>query len=333
MGSLKGLDPFGAGKGGNFKAKSADLIKPFTQDMVTQQYQAGQDNIGQQQQFLQQLQGQNALGAQTNIMGQQQGLADQLQQQALGAGPNPALAQLNQATGQNVAAQTAMMAGQRGASSNAGLLARQAAMTGGNLQQQAVGQGATMQANQQLAAQQALMQQQQSMQQAATNQASALQGQYGQLGNQVMQQQANTYGGLANQNSAVAGNQANMNSVNGSIQAGNQAFQQKLIGGAFQGASSMMGAPAGMADGGMVGGNTPAPRASKANSMACEYFKQGGMVPGQPEVKGDDSKNDTVPAMLSPGEIVIPRTIVSKGPDAAAKFVQAVLAKQGMSKK
>jgi hypothetical protein len=44
--------------------------------------------------------------------------------------------------------------------------------------------------------------------------------------------------------------------------------------------------------------------------------------------KMDNEKNDTVPAMLSPGEIVLPRSIVSSpnAPVAAAKFVEALLA-------
>ncbi len=86
---------------------------------------------------------QNTYGQQGNTLGQLQGVAN-------GTGPNPAQAMLNQATGQNVANQSAMMAGQRGAGSNVGLMARQAAQQGAATQQQAAGQGATMQANQQL---------------------------------------------------------------------------------------------------------------------------------------------------------------------------------------
>lgn len=81
-----------------------------------------------------------------------QSAAGQLQGVANGTGPNPAQAMLNQQTGQNVANQAALMAGQRGAGANAGLIARQAAQQGAATQQQAVGQGATMQAQQQLGA-------------------------------------------------------------------------------------------------------------------------------------------------------------------------------------
>lgn len=49
----------------------------------------------------------------------------------------------------------------------------------------------------------------------------------------------------------------------------------------------------------------------------------GGAVPGRPRVFGDNEKNDTVPAMLSPGEIVIPRSHAGSPEDAAA-FVRAL---------
>ena len=54
----------------------------------------------------------------------------------------------------------------------------------------------------------------------------------------------------------------------------------------------------------------------------------GGRVPGAPQVFGDDERNDTVPAMLSPGEIVIPRTKASS-PEEAAEFVRAINGKGG----
>ena len=38
----------------------------------------------------------------------------------------------------------------------------------------------------------------------------------------------------------------------------------------------------------------------------------GGMVPGEATVPGDSEENDTVHALLSPGEAVIPRTAVQE---------------------
>lgn len=55
----------------------------------------------------------------------------------------------------------------------------------------------------------------------------------------------------------------------------------------------------------------------------------GGRVPGKPKYKGDNYKNDVVDAKLSPGEVVIPNSIM-QGPDPAkhaAAFVAAIVAK------
>lgn len=63
--------------------------------------------------------------------------------------------------------------------------------------------------------------------------------------------------------------------------------------------------------------------------------KKGGVIPGKALVPGDSLKNDTVPTMLSPGEIVLPRS-VTQGKDAptnAAKFVRAVMAKNKLKRK
>lgn len=68
---------------------------------------------------------------------------------------------------------------------------------------------------------------------------------------------------------------------------------------------------------------------SAAGPAAVMGAKSGGRVPGHAAVKGDSYKNDTVPALLSPKEIVIPRhiTMSKNAPDKAKKFVAAVLAR------
>jgi trimeric autotransporter adhesin len=43
-------------------------------------------------------------------------------------------------------------------------------------------------------------------------------------------------------------------------------------------------------------------------------MKLGGHISGKAEVPGDSETNDTVPAMLSPGELVIPRSVPKDGP-------------------
>lgn len=59
------------------------------------------------------------------------------------------------------------------------------------------------------------------------------------------------------------------------------------------------------------------------NSPLASLLNKGGNVPGKAKVKGDSLKNDTVKTKLSPGEIVIPRTVAELGPAAAYGFVHA----------
>jgi hypothetical protein len=94
----------------------------------------------------------------------------------------------------------------------------------------------------------------------------------------------------------------------------------KLVGG---GVSALKGL---FAEGGQVG---------NLKENYGRNMKSGGHVHGKAKVKGDSYSNDTVKAMLSPGEIVIPRSIAQgqNAPDKARAFVEAVLAKQHMRKK
>lgn len=168
-----------------------------------------------QQALVNQLSGLNGAANQQNVFNQQQALSDQYGNIAAGQGPNPAQAMLAQATGNNVANQAALMAGQRGAGSNVGLLGRQAAMMGGNIQQQAAGQAATMQANQSLAAMQAQAGQQAAMAGTAQNQ----------IGNQSANTQA-----LANMANQQVGQAATINQQVaglGATQIGQQQAQQQ----------------------------------------------------------------------------------------------------------
>lgn len=52
-------------------------------------------------------------------------------------------------------------------------------------------------------------------------------------------------------------------------------------------------------------------------------LKAGGKVPGKAKKSGDHPANDTVHAMLSPGEIVIPRSLVDD-PERAKKFIEQI---------
>ncbi len=352
--------------------EKANIIEAANKQQADQAFANTQQGIQQQQDFV------NATGA-ANGLQNQSSVFNQLQGVASGTGPNPAQAQLAQATGANVANQAALMASQRGAGANAGLLARQAAMQGANIQQQAAGQGATMQANQSLGA---LNQLGGIAGQQVGQQAAALQGY-----NQAAQgQQGNVLSAIGNQNSA------NVSAVSGRNQLAQQQFQndQKMAGGFLNAAggaaaSAFTGKP--MAMGGTVESVSTAMPAASApvdvsgvftapdlsrpaappkgtlagagdaplfGASGVQYAAQGGeiagprsffgrhvmgmqdggTVPGVAAHAGDTTKNDTVPALLSPGEIVIPRSIAQgKNPAGdAAKFIAAIMAKKGLSK-
>lgn len=128
------------------------------------------------------------------------------------------------------------MAGQRGASQNVGLMARQAAQQGAATQQQAAGQAATMQAQQQIAYQQAL-----------GSQANQMVGQQAAATNNQTQMAENQQQYLG---STAAGLQSNVNSANASLANTQVAGQQNLIGNLAGGLgqAAML-----MADGGTVG--------------------------------------------------------------------------------
>lgn len=220
---------------------------PASAEMLNQANMQTQTGLTGQQNLAQALAQQGGLANQQKTLGQQQNLADILYQQSLGGGPNPAQAALNQQTSNNINQQSAMMAGQRGAGANAGMIARQAALQGGNLQQQAVGQGATLQAQQQLAAQQHLMAQQQAMQQVAGNQ----------ISNQMGSQNAFTQGALQNQGNMLGANNAS-NQINAGVASSNAAMRQGMMGGLLGGAGSMLtkGLGGGAAGGAAAGGGT-----------------------------------------------------------------------------
>lgn len=324
-----------------------------------------------------------------NAMTGQAALIQALQAQAAGQGANPAQAMLNQATNQNIAQNTGMIASQKGI--NPALAVRQASQNAASMGQQAAGQAATMQAQQQIAAQ------------------NAQAGVYGNMANQALNQQ----------NIAQQGFYAPQN-INAGIATSNAKTNAGIMGGLL-GAAGTIGAAAmahgGMvpryADGGTIGSNSLDPMSNAASffnaqlNAPVESFKtqapnkkkpgqtdsQGTMaggpmdttnaapaampmmdsemtmmaahggkvpamvspgekvlsphevkefshgekdykhvgktVPGKAHVHGDSYENDTVPAHLESGGIVIPRHITQgKNPgEMAKKFVEQELAK------
>lgn len=139
---------------------------------------------------------------------------------------------------------------------------------------------------------------------------------------------------MANQ---IAGNAANMGAGIGGVLAGgmNGGFGDlgKGISGLFGGGGGGLGAVTGtgataadynalpdvaalaLAHGGMA-----------TMPMISNLMTKGGHVPGRAKVKGDSYANDTVPAKLSAGEIVIPRSITQNpnAPELAKHFVAGI---------
>lgn len=325
MGAVTGLLGLGGGEGGT----SVNFEQGYSPQQMQESYRGTQQALNQQQDLVRALQQQGGLSNQSQIYGQ-------LQDVVAGRGPNPAQAMLAQATGQNVAQQAALMAGQRGAGANVGLMARQAGRAGADLQQQAAQQAATMQAQQSLGA----LGQAQNL---ATQQAAQ----------QIQGTQAMTQAQM-NQQQVIGNYLAALNQAKAGIAEQQAAGQQKGIGGVLGGIGKGLVAAGGpwSTIGGILGGAeggevpdvvTSNPQESESSPLhdymrgfaqggAVQNMKTGGHVPGKAKHHGDSVKNDTVHAMLSPGEIVIPRSIAQgkNAPDKSAQFVAAVLAKKGI---
>lgn len=70
------------------------------------------------------------------------------------------------------------------------------------------------------------------------------------------------------------------------------------------------------------------------NSPTAGLMSHGGLVEGKEEVPGDSPENDTVPVHLSPGEMIIPKSIVQeKNADVVHAFIRGVLAAHGNKSK
>lgn len=261
---------------------------------------------------------------QQDVYKQQQSLGNTLLAQSQGQGPNPAQLALQNATGENVAQQNSLMAGQRGASTNPALIARLAAQQGAGIQQRAVGQGALMQAQQQLAAQQALQQQQ-------ANMASGNIGAQG-IMTGVFNNNENLKAKMAGAN-AEAGNKLGSNLFSGLGDVFTKGIPQ-LLGGSTEvlGNGGALLGGAGETGAGAVGGaegvgsmaEGAAMVANKGGQVPSSSLLNGGGVPGKAQVKGDSIKNDNQLALLSPGEAVVPRSIMmaENAPERAAEFIK-----------
>lgn len=343
MSFMTGL--FDGSKGSGFQAQGTDIQQPTGSYQAQLAQQQAQSGILQQQDLLNALAGQNGIGNQSSVFNQLQGVAN-------GTGPNPAQAQLAQATGANTANQAALMAGQRGVGANPALIARQAAMQGAANQQNAAGQAATMQANQSL---NALGQ----LGGIAGQQVAQQQGALNSLNQNIQGNQGQVLNAIQGQNNANVGMQSNMNNANAQIAGVNAKAQNDMASNIIGGASKALM----MASGGSVppkssgpqsifgqslmmaqGGKVPAmvspgevylsPDKVKQVAKGKDPIKAGERIPGKAKVAGNSYANDTVKRNLDAGGVVIPKSVMeSKDPHAQAeKFVLAVMAKHGMKK-
>lgn len=228
-------------------------------------------------------------------------LASMLEAQARGEGPSLAQLQLQNATEANRMAAAGSIASQRGmnpALAQRLLLNQQAAVN-----QQAAGQSALTALQEQMAARSLLAQ--------------ALQGQRGQdLQQQGMSTQAAGVLAGANQaqNAARIQNVQGTNEVQQRLHASNQ--NAKI---AADQINSGVAADNAEKNAGVVGGLMNAAGGVLGTMIGAAH---GGRVPGEAP-KAAHPKHDTVPAVLTPGETVLPPEI-SKNPSAARAFVSAL---------
>lgn len=239
---------------------------------------------------------------------QESALIAQLLQQSQGQGPNPALLQLKQQTDANNAAATGQIASAGGMSP--ALRQRQIleAQQAGN--QREAGQGARLQAEQQLGAENML----------GSN-----------ISNQRAQNNAQAFpviqGVMSGASSALG---------QGSTGSGGGGNGDTALPSDADGIMEYRGGqvPAGYAQGGavqmMAGGGLLQNGVSSYLPMLAALLAHGGPVPGQAKVPGNSPRNDIVPAQLSPGEIVLPRTVTKAkdAPEKARAFVQAIRRKK-----
>ncbi len=242
-----------------FQAQGAPLQAGTGADQLNAAYGAAQSGINQQQNFVNALNTQNGIGNENQAA---QGYSDI----AAGRGPNVAQNMLNQSTAQNVANQGALMAGQRGASSNPALIARQAAMQGAATQQQAAGQSATLQSQQQ---QNALS----GLGNIGTTQVNQ-QGQGLSGLNTATQNEQNTLQGANTAfNNANVGMQGNLNSTNAGVSQGNQSASTNLIGGGISGIAGLLAYKGGLIDGKKVVATTV-----HSDGSVTHHYAEGGPV-------------------------------------------------------
>jgi hypothetical protein len=157
--------------------------------------------------------------------------------------------------------------------------------------------------------------------------------------------------GVANQSNQMANTATGQGQQNAGLMSGLLGTAGTIVGGMYGGPA---GAAAGNYVGSQLGGGPNGPPASantqqyapqgygqslnyaKGGEIPClcgggMCMKHGGAVPGKANVPGDSPKNDTVHAQLSPGEYVVPRSIVQNHPEDVAALLNAMKMLRGQS--
>lgn len=285
----------------------------------------GQDNSPQSQFNAQAAQNQNGQNAttmnqydygsgiqqgqdrQSGTYGAQNDLLNTYKNMIAGNGPSVANTQLQQSLAQNQANQAGAVASARGI--NPFLQSRMILNNGANLSQQAAGQAALNRVQEQLGAMSGasnLLGQQQTGNLGLYTAANSANQSQNALALQNQQGQQNLAQKTAAEN---AQNKIDVAKANASGNAQTTAATEAMVGNAASGAGGSM----------LAGG------------LAAAH---GAVVPGHAAHPGNDSRNDTVDAKLSPEEIVLPRsiTMAEDAPDKAYDFVKDILMKRKKGK-
>ncbi len=360
------------GGGDNTAPQMPPIVDPVTGQQLQQANTNTQSGLSQQQAFVNALNAQNGIGNQSQVYNQLQGIAagtgpnpaQAMLAQATGA--NVA----NQAAlmaGQRGAGANAGMIARQAANQGANIQ-QQAAGQGATMQANqslnAIGAAGNM-ANQQVGQQANAIGNYNQFAQGAQGMLLGAQGQYnnavtGGQGNvnnnnqNVAQMNANQTGGLLNGAGAAATALGGMTKStqapvaagipmadtargtqgplrpDGSFAEGGAVGPSSFVGRHLSGKPQML-AQGGKVDAILSPGEVyVAPDKVKAK----DPIAAGKKIPGKPKHPGNDYRNDVVPKKLQEGGIVIPNEVMqSKDPHAAAaKFVAAILAKQGPRK-
>lgn len=290
------------------------------------------------------LQGGGAGSPQAQTEGQQGMLSNALFNQMNGTGgPSVAQQQLSQSTQSNIANQFALA---QANGNDAGAL-RNISNNVGNLNQQAAGQGSLLRAQEVANAQGQLGSvlsgergQDQSQFQMDQNAALGWGNQNLQAEEAQQQGQENAAGAQQNAYQTAAAEQMGLA---GGVAGGGSAAAQTILSSLLKSApASAPGAKTPSTDNATNGSNdgggnnsdntpdtqpdSPVDNGGTYNWTPPSYDYTGGAIKGDATVAGDSPRNDTVKAMLSPGEVVLPRSVTQAedAPDKAKAFLDAI---------